>query len=238
MWLKLVTVVLLPVLVIQGVRVRKNTPRLDEPVGARDGNIGQGQPLSLLILGDSAAAGVGVETQREALSGVLVSELKNQFHLQWKLHARTGHTTQQVSQAIQALEQQVYDVIVISVGVNDVTKLISAKIWLKQQKKLFADIHKRFHPKLIVVSGVPPMQHFPALPAPLAWLFGKYAQQMNQGLEQWLISQSGVKFIQYDIEKFQSMNLSMASDGFHPSKEIYAMWGNQVAELIRQSFNT
>lgn len=238
MWLKLVTVVLLPVLVIQGVRVRKNTPRLDEPVGARDGNIGQGQPLSLLILGDSAAAGVGVETQREALSGVLVSELKNQFHLQWKLHARTGHTTQQVSQAIQALEQQVYDVIVISVGVNDVTKLIPAKIWLKQQKKLFADIHKRFHPKLIVVSGVPPMQHFPALPAPLAWLFGKYAQQMNQGLEQWLISQSGVKFIQYDIEKFQSMNLSMASDGFHPSKEIYAMWGNQVAELIRQSFNT
>jgi hypothetical protein len=32
------------------------------------------------------------------------------------------------------------------------------------------------------------------------------------------------------------MNLSMASDGFHPSKEIYAIWGQQVATLVRQTF--
>jgi hypothetical protein len=76
MWLKLSTFALLPVLVIQGVKVRKNTPRLLEASGDRDGLIGQGQPLSLLILGDSAAAGVGVETQQDALSGAIISELK------------------------------------------------------------------------------------------------------------------------------------------------------------------
>ena len=56
------------------------------------------------------------------------------------------------------------------------TKLISAKTWIKQQKQLFTQIQNHFQPKLIIVSGVPPMQHFPALPNPLAWLFGQYAE--------------------------------------------------------------
>ena len=52
MWLKLSTLALLPVLFIQGTKVRKNTPHLMEASGEREGLIGQGKPLSLLILGD------------------------------------------------------------------------------------------------------------------------------------------------------------------------------------------
>ncbi|ENU41614.1 hypothetical protein F985_02501 [Acinetobacter seifertii] len=182
MWLKLSTLLLLPILFVQGNKVRKNTPRLLEPKGEREGGIGQGKPLSLLILGDSAAAGVGVENQKDALSGAIIQELQNEFSLQWKLHAKTGDTTRQVFHALQHLEERKYDVIVTSIGVNDVTKLTSAKSWIQQQKQLFEHIQKRFQPKLIIVSGVPPMQHFPALPNPLAWLFGQYAEQMNQKL--------------------------------------------------------
>ncbi|OUC59885.1 SGNH/GDSL hydrolase family protein [Acinetobacter seifertii] len=238
MWLKLSTLLLLPVLFVQGNKVRKNTPRLLEPRGEREGGIGQGKPLSLLILGDSAAAGVGVETQKDALSGAIIQELQNEFFLQWKLHAKTGDTTRQVFHALQHLEERKYDVIVTSIGVNDVTKLTSAKSWIQQQKQLFEHIQKRFQPKLIIVSGVPPMQHFPALPNPLAWLFGQYAEQMNQKLQQWLAPQSQFKFLQYDIETFQAMNLTMASDGFHPSKEVYEIWGRQIAALVRQSFHS
>lgn len=238
MWLKLSTLLLLPILFVQGNKVRKNTPRLLEPKGEREGGIGQGKPLSLLILGDSAAAGVGVETQKDALSGAIIQELQNEFFLQWKLHAKTGNTTRQVFHALQHLEERKYDVIVTSIGVNDVTKLTSAKSWIQQQKQLFEHIQKRFQPKLIIVSGVPPMQHFPALPNPLAWLFGQYAEQMNQKLQQWLAPQSQFKFLQYDIETFQAMNLSMASDGFHPSKEVYEIWGRQIAALVRQSFHS
>lgn len=238
MWLKLSTLALLPVLFVQGTKVRKNTPRLLEASGERQGIVGNGRPLSLLILGDSAAAGVGVENQKDALSGAIISELQDQYSIRWKLHAKTGDTTKQVFQAVQHLEQQNYDVEVTSIGVNDVTKLTSASSWIKQQKQLFQYIQARFQPKLIIVSGVPPMQHFPALPNPLAWLFGKYAEQMNQVLDRWLESQNQFKFIQYDIKHFQAMNLPMASDGFHPSKEIYAIWGQQVAALVRQSFNS
>ena len=237
MWLKLATFGLLPVLLIQGTKVRRNTPRLPEASGDREGRTGQGKPLSLLILGDSAAAGVGVETQQDALSGAIITELQGEFMLQWKLHAKTGDATKQVLQAIHDIEPQSYDVVVTSIGVNDVTKLTSARSWIKQQKQLFTQIQNSFQPKLIIVSGVPPMQHFPALPQPLAWLFGKYAERMNDILQQWLATQTQFRFIQYDIASFQAMNVPMASDGFHPSKEIYAIWGQQVAALVRQTFN-
>ncbi|WP_043970573.1 MULTISPECIES: SGNH/GDSL hydrolase family protein [Acinetobacter] len=236
MWLKLSTFALLPILLIQGMKVRKNTPRLLEASGDREGSVGNGKPLSLLILGDSAAAGVGVESQQDALSGAIISQLQQDYLLQWKLHAKTGDTTQQVFQAVQQLEQQCYDVVITSIGVNDVTKLTSVKSWIKQQKQVFTYIQSQFQPKLIIVSGVPPMQHFPALPNPLAWLFGRYAQQMNQALQQWLAPQPQFQFIQYDLETFQALDLPMASDGFHPGKEIYAIWGQQIAALVRQTF--
>lgn len=147
MWLNLSTIVLLPVLITQGMIVRKRTPLLPEPQGDRDGLVGEGKPLSLLILGDSAAAGVGVERQEEALSGAILSELKNDYTLKWRLHARTGLTTQQVCEAIVEIDECDYDVIVTSIGVNDITKLISLGTWIKQQKQLFTQIQNRFRPK-------------------------------------------------------------------------------------------
>ena len=48
--------------------------------------------------------------------------------------------------------------------------------------------------------------------------------------------QDKFKFIKYDIKEFQALNLPMASDGFHPSKEIYAIWGQKVAFLVRETF--
>lgn len=69
MFLKAATITLIPALIIQGKKVKKNTPRLPEPEGVREGITGQGKKLSILILGDSAAAGVGVKTQEDALLG-------------------------------------------------------------------------------------------------------------------------------------------------------------------------
>lgn len=238
MWLKISTLFLLPVIVAQGIVVKQRTPKLLEPIGERQGVVGFGRPLSLLILGDSAAAGVGVEYQHQALSGVLISQLMNEYQLTWALHAKTGDNTRQVIYSINTLEPQVYDVIVTSIGVNDVTKLTSIRSWIKQQKQLFTELRKKFDPKLIIVTGVPPMQHFPALPHPLAWIFGKHAQQMNKKLQGYLSTEPIFKFIEFDLEHFQEMNLPMAIDGFHPSKEIYEIWGKQVASLVREFFTS
>ena len=236
MLLKAATIALIPALVIQGNRVKKNTLRLPEHEGAREGQTGTGNKLSLLILGDSAAAGVGVEHQDDALLGAILHELKDDFEIDWKLQAKTGDTSSKVIHALNQIEVQHYDVIVTSVGVNDVTKLMPADIWIQKQEQLYSKIQQKFRPKLIIAAGVPPMNMFPALPNPLAWLFGQYAKQMNQQLEKFVNQQVNMQWIEYDIEKYRAMNLQMAADGFHPSKEVYTLWGQEVAGKIRQTF--
>ena len=236
MWLRTATLALIPALVIQGSRVKKNTIRLPEAEGAREGITGQGQTLSLLILGDSAAAGVGVAHQNDALLGAVISALQHQYQVDWRLEAQSGDTTSQVIQKTKKLVNQKYDVVVTSVGVNDVTRLMSAQTWIKQQQHFYQLIQAKFQPELIIATGVPPMHLFPALPNPLSWLFGQYAKQMNLQLEKMIVQQEDMQWIEYDIQKYQSMDLEMAKDGFHPSKEIYQIWGKDVADRILERF--
>ena len=236
MLLKLSTLALIPALVIQGNRVKKNTLRLPEPAGEREGLIGQGKPLSILIVGDSAAAGVGVDHQDEALTGAILNQLQQDYQIRWKLQAKTGDTTSKVIRVLEEIPTEHYDVVVTSVGVNDVTKLMPADVWIKKQQKLYSAIESRFSPELIIAAGVPPMNMFPVLPNPLAWLFGRYAKAMNCELEKFVSKKANMQWIEYDIQQYRALNLEMAKDGFHPSKEVYTLWGQEVATKIRQKF--
>lgn len=236
MLLKASTIALIPALMIQGHQVKKNSLGLDEPAGERQGETGQGKALSILIVGDSAAAGVGVNNQADALLGNVLKQLQDQFHIRYRLHAKTGHTSSQVIQALDELNSQHYDVVLTSVGVNDVTKLMSADVWIKKQQQLYAKIEEKFTPTLIIAASVPPMNLFPALPNPLGWLLGQYAKKMNQQLAKLIAQNSKMTWVEYDIQQYQALNLKMAEDGFHPSKEIYAIWAEQVADKIRAIF--
>ena len=84
---------LIPLLVAQALWVRRSVPKLPEASGSRDGVVGIGKPLRLLIVGDSSAAGVGVPHQNQALVGCLLAALQGKFLVHWKLLARTGWTT-------------------------------------------------------------------------------------------------------------------------------------------------
>ena len=239
--LKILTAALLPSLLIQGYFVKKNTLRLPEAKGQRNGVVNSGKTaLSILIVGDSAAAGVGVENQQDALLGSILTELQHDFDLRYQLEARTGDTTLQVLERMQMLEMQPFDIVITSVGVNDVTKLISPQKWIQQQQEFYTVIERKFSPKMVLVTSVPPMNLFPALPNPLSWLFGQYSSAMNNKLEK-LIEQKrkfenagDYHLIQFDLAHFKTLNLQMAEDGFHPSKEIYQLWAKQIVEKIQR----
>ncbi|WP_407307130.1 SGNH/GDSL hydrolase family protein [Acinetobacter sp.] len=236
MFLKISTIALIPSLIIQGNAVKKNTLRLPEPEGNRQGTAGKGKVLSILILGDSAAAGVGVGIQEDALLGAVLSQLKDQYQISYMLEAKTGYATGQLIKTTKRMSARHFDVVITSVGVNDITKLTPPKNWIKKQQQLYAEINQKFTPELIIASGVPPMNMFPALPNPLAWLFGQYAKAMNEVLDKFVQGQINMQWIEYDLEQFKVLNLEMAEDGFHPSKEIYTLWGQQMADKIRQMF--
>lgn len=222
-------IVCAPLLLWQGRKVRRTTLRLPEASGARSGVLGQGQPLRLLILGDSAAAGVGVAEQHQALAGQLAAQLSVRHRLTWQLQASTGLTCGQLLAKLEPLVGQQYDCVVLSIGVNDVTTGTSAELWLVQLQALFARLRADFNVQHIVISAIPPMQHFTALPRPLSDYLGRRAQRLNQVTAHLADQYDDLSFMPIDLALAPEM---LAQDGFHPSALAYGAWADQVAARI------
>ncbi len=232
MLIKIATLLLGPLLVLQGKHVRKTTPVLPEAAGERDALCGEGERLRLLIIGDSAAAGVGAEYQHQALSGQLAGLLQERYELQWKLLAKTGATTLSTLKMVQKLEPDSYDVVILSLGVNDVTAMVGAELLRQQQEQLRHKVKSLYNPDLMIVCGVPPMHLFPALPQPLRWYLGKKAQLMSAALEAEIEQDPAVLFVPLDFATDPSM---MAVDGFHPGPAAYSIWASNLNELIQST---
>jgi lysophospholipase L1-like esterase len=223
------TIALAPVIVPQGIWTNLRVPTLPEPPGARQGTAGTGPLLRLLIVGDSAAAGVGVSHQDEALLGQVVSRLAGRYRVEFDLRAKTGFTTTDILRQLGEMEPRDYDVVLTSLGVNDVLALASRSAWLARQAQLRDLLRSKFGVRLIVLSGLPPVHSFPALPQPLRWHLGNRATEFNEALGSAIVSEPDVRLINLRFEADVGM---MASDGFHPGIPIYAEWGARAARLI------
>jgi lysophospholipase L1-like esterase len=223
------TIALAPVIVPQGIWTNLRVPTLPEPPGARQGTAGTGPLLRLLIVGDSAAAGVGVSHQDEALLGQVVSRLAGHYRVEFDLRAKTGFTTTDILRQLGDMEPRDYDVALTSLGVNDVLALTSRSAWLARQAQLRDLLRSKFGVRLIVLSGLPPVHSFPALPQPLRWHLGNRATEFNEALGSAIDSEPDVRLINLRFEADVGM---MASDGFHPGIPIYAEWGARAARLI------
>jgi lysophospholipase L1-like esterase len=222
-----------PLLLFQGGRVRKTALVLPEAPGAREGVTGEGAPLRLLVLGDSAAAGVGAATQDEALTGRIVERLRERFRVEWRLVARTGATTASTTRHLERIAPFATDAVVTSLGVNDVTGDVGVARFLALQASLHALLRERFGARLVLASGLPPMGCFPALPQPLRWYLGARAREYDRGLARALPGGGGAEYLPLAGELDAG---HMAADGFHPGPAIYEAWGAAAAGRIAQRF--
>ena len=225
------TLALGPVLIAQALRVRRDVVRLDEPPGARSGCAGAGAPLRLLIAGDSAAAGVGARTQDEALSGQLVAQLGPACRVHWKLVAQTGHGVRDLIAQLDALAPEPFDVAIVSIGVNDATGRTASARWIERLARLIELLESKFGVAHIVLSSLPPMHVFPALPQPLRWYLGMRARQLNGMLRAIAATEASCEFLQID---FPFEHSHMAADGFHPGAPAYLVWAAAAAKAIRR----
>jgi lysophospholipase L1-like esterase len=222
--------VLGPLFYLQGQAVRRTIPVLPEPEGARDGQKGSGPRLRLLVLGDSAAAGVGASTMAESLSGQLVEQLSATHTVDWRLVAKTGATTASTLRHLARQAIGPFDVCITSLGVNDVTSGMGLKTWLAKQRSLRQLLLDRFGVRQLIVCGLPPMHGFPALPQPLRWWLGARASAFDAALQRDITADPRVLFLTLRFTEDQSL---MASDGFHPGPVVYRQWAQQAAAQIR-----
>ncbi len=219
----------MPVLLGQAVHVRMNYVELPEPTGARSGTVGDGPPLRLLVIGDSSALGIGVTTQAEALLGQLLGRLQDHARITYDLVAMTGAKTADVLSWVNDLPAAEYDVVVTALGVNDVTKGVSLRKWLRQQTALFDRLSARCGGPLIIASGLPPIGQFPLLPHPLRWVLGRQAARFDRHLHRLAAARSDCVALRFNMGLDET---NMSPDGFHPGPTVYARWADEVAQVV------
>ncbi|SHE66560.1 Lysophospholipase L1 [Litoreibacter ascidiaceicola] len=225
-----VKLALLPLLAAQGWRARKTARQLPEPDGPREGIDGEGPLLRLLVLGDSSAAGVGVAHQREAITGRLVQSLSQTHRVAWRLNAVSGATTAATLARLTTDETGPFDMAVVALGVNDITKGATLRRWLGQQRELCERLRTDFGCAHLFISGVPPIGSFPLLPDPLRWVLAEQGRRWDRALIAMLDGMDGC----HHVKAAESLAPDqMAEDGFHPGPEVYEMWANAILEQLR-----
>lgn len=226
-WDLVARIILLPILAVQGVMVRRRTVVLPEAKGPRSGILGNGPALRLLILGDSSGAGVGVGHQSDALSGQTIKELSKHFEVTWTLIAKSGATTIDAQDFLTTLKDQHFDIALVALGVNDAVRFTRIATWRDRQTRLRQTLRTEHDVAVMLLTAVPPLQHFAALPRLLAWVIGAHAARMDEALQNDLQTELDAHHLAIDIPFERS---AMAADGYHPRANVYALWGQTAAQ--------
>ena len=222
---------LLPIMAVQGRYVRWKMPKLPEAGGPPTGQTdGEGTPMRLLVLGESTAAGCGVADHTVALSGQLAAALSRRTGqaVAWRVVGRNGVTARVTRQSLLPLIPiEPVDLVAIILGVNDTKDLTPARRWQRDLKQLFFDLRIRLGPTPLVVSGVPPMGSFPALPPPLRQFLGLRAALMDAALRE-AVAAAGQAIYAGPLTGLTPATFSI--DRFHPGEAGYAQWADGLAD--------
>ncbi|HEY0698606.1 MAG TPA: GDSL-type esterase/lipase family protein, partial [Micromonospora sp.] len=117
------------VLVGQAHQVRRTIPMAEAPPPRGDGVYGAkfpGRPLTLVVLGDSSAAGYGVHRPRETPGALLATGLSRRLRRPVRLHrfAVVGSLSAGLPPQVEAALERQPDLAVILIGGNDVTNRV------------------------------------------------------------------------------------------------------------------
>lgn len=224
---------LLPLVAVQAIGVRRRVERLPEAAGT-EGQIGGNSAAvrEIRIIGDSVAAGVGVEHHRDTLAGQLAAlwQASTGDTVRWQTLARSGRSAADVADVLASAPDTLRgaDVVVLSVGVNDVKDLRTDDQWttgLTGCLDLIAAAAPSAH---AFVLGLPPVELLPALPRPLADLLGARGRRLERLGRELCASRMGVHHVELGHQAITEVTDAFARDGFHPSAEVHRLLAEQI----------
>ncbi|MGA6165788.1 SGNH/GDSL hydrolase family protein [Amycolatopsis magusensis] len=224
----LATLLLAPVLLRQGLRVRRDTPRLPGAAGPLNGLVPGPDPLRLLVLGESTVDGVGARDHDEALTGRLAVALaaKTGRGVAWRVAGRTGANARVVhDELLPGAVAEPADLVVIALGVNDTIELHSPARYRRDLLRLVCAVRRALGPVPVVLTGVPHLGRFPALPRPLRDVLGLRSVALDAAAAS-LAALPGVRHVVMPVDRMTAS--AFASDGFHPGPEGYRIWADYV----------
>ncbi len=222
-----------PIAFLQALRVLLATPRLSPPAG-ESGRIGADGPDALRIIGvgDSIIAGTGVQHLRDSLTAVYARLLQARVQrpVEWQVRGRNGATSASVLREL-VPTVPACDLYLTSVGVNDVTRRVTPSAFGRNVSGIHDRLREKAPASAFLFAGVPPLELFPALPAPLNSLLGTQARELQQAAADALAGRPRTHC--YFFPEAVPPG-DFARDGFHPAESAVLAWASALLALTGQ----
>jgi lysophospholipase L1-like esterase len=225
---RLLAFVLAPYLFPQSRVILSHLPVLPEAETDWEGTIDGPDPLRLLVLGDSTAAGVGVESIRDGLAGNVARALAESLGrgIHWTVIARSGATTGEIRNFFLGLaSRRTYDIVFVTTGVNDVMQLRTKRAFSSDLALILEGLEAGSPDAEILLAGIPRMEHFTSLPDPLGTILGARAYRLNAAAH--TVLEKHPRIVHTPPWPITTPGF-FAIDNFHPSAVGYRAWADQA----------
>ena len=225
-----------PIYVWQGLGVRRKTVRLDPPqrqpfVTAKPKKKSKKPPMSVMVLGDSSAVGVGVTDFKNSVAGQLPYQLAEKMGREVTVHTVGNNSATAgdlLNYVVPNLAAANYDFIALQIGTNDAKNFHSGNRFCKEFGRLLYALHAKFPDAQIIWSGVIDLAQVEMLPKPLNYILGIRSRIIDRNGKILCVERNahGPK------SKWQPIKENFSIDGFHASEKGYRLWAEELSDYI------
>ncbi|MCE7026937.1 SGNH/GDSL hydrolase family protein [Jiella avicenniae] len=231
----LISWLLLPVYVWQGVQTRRRVLRMTPPDGATSGVLGADArsetTVKLLVIGDSSAAGVGVDHVDDALGPKLAERIvaltgRSVF---WRMAGANSAVSAEIrDHVVPNLAREAFTHIVLMIGTNDAKNFHGGRRFKKSFGSLLYALKAKWPEARIVWSPPVDLKRVPALPRGLAHVLELRARIVRK-IGARLCAERGA-IVATTLPRVEPAGFSR--DGFHASAEGYAYYANHLVSYV------
>jgi lysophospholipase L1-like esterase len=212
---------------LEAMLARRSIGELDGGPPDADGVYGsyEGEPLSFVVLGDSAAAGLGVTSPDETPGALLAAGLAELGERPVRLttFAQSGARSSDLAGQVEAALAELPQVSLILIGGNDVTHQVRPAISVRLLDEAVRAL--RDAGCAVVVGTCPDLGTIEPIPQPLRWLVRRASRQLAAA-QTVAVIEAGARSVSLGPilgPEFRAAPSDMfAVDRFHPSAAGYA----------------
>jgi lysophospholipase L1-like esterase len=196
-----------------------------------------GDPYTVVVLGDSTAQGIGADSPEETFGALVARRLAGEgtavrFVNLGVSGATAGEVLAGQVPRVPALEP---DLVLLSVGANDVTSWRAADEYAWTMREIVGRLRETG--ARLAVLNVPAIVSVPLLPLPVRWALDVRTREYNARLRE-LRREIGftlVPIYEDTREAFERDRTHFAADEYHPSSKGYALWADVIRAAVRRS---
>ncbi len=196
------------------------------------GGSGPGAQRRMLWLGDSTAAGVGADRPEDALPRQVAARLGRPVQL--TVLAISGAQVEDVvEKQLPRVASLDPDVVVLSVGANDVVHLASKDSFTRRYRRLLDELGST----PVIALGVPDMGAAPRFAQPLRAIAGWRGRVLDGRIRHEVARRDRTRYVDIAGRTGPAMRRDpdryFAPDRYHPNGAGYGLWADAVSDVAR-----